>query len=176
MENFFNGVLAETWSWTNTIVGGDYVLIFCFWCKITSNKSAHTITIPTSTNFDFYIDCFISPVYTISVIMLFLNQYEYLSNFYYLTCFKPIDTSLRYLFHKNEKKNRWNCWLLLQTHRYRHLFYTNGKISGKIAGYWYFFTELLKWRISFVYQSGRALHMKILSKLIKIHYLHWVFL
>ena len=104
MENFFNGVLAETWSWTNTIVGGDYVLIFCFWCKIASNKSAHTITIPTSTNFDFYIDCFISPVYTISVIMLFLNQYEYLSNFYYLTCFKPIDTSLRYLFHKNEKK------------------------------------------------------------------------
>ena len=32
------------------------------------------------------------------------NQYEYLGNFYYLTCFRPIDNALRYLSHKNEKK------------------------------------------------------------------------
>ena len=34
----------------------------------------------------------------------FINQYEDLSNFYYLACFKPIDTAFGHLFHKSEKR------------------------------------------------------------------------
>ena len=68
MENFLIGVLADTWSQTNTIVGGNYVPILYFSLKIAFNKSTHTKTMTTPTNSDFYIDYFISPVYTISVI------------------------------------------------------------------------------------------------------------
>ena len=69
MENFYGGALADTWSQTKNLVEEDYALIFYFWCKIASSKSFHIKTITTSTNSDFYIDYFISPVYAISVIM-----------------------------------------------------------------------------------------------------------
>ena len=107
----------------------------------------------------------------------FINQYEDLGNLYYLTCFKPYNTAFKHLFHKKEKilDGINGYWFEPIDTAFRHLFHKNEKLSDKIAGYQHFFTELLKWRINFLRQSGRALHRKTLSKLIKTHYLHWVF-